>query len=67
MHGPLNVKICFVTMPAFTVRSCKQLSQPPGQRTTPCRLRATAYLIHSAVLFILEAVPSSATLARTLP
>ena len=67
MHGPLNVKIVFVTIPAFTVRGFKHLTQPPSQRTTPCRLRAAAYSIYSQPPPILEAVPPSAIRARTMP
>ena len=35
MHGPLNVKIYFVTIPAFTVRCCKHLTQPPKPEDHP--------------------------------
>ena len=38
---------CHVTKPAFMVRSCQHLTQPPSQRTTPCQLSVTAYSIYS--------------------
>ena len=50
-----------------TVRSCQKLDQPPSRRTTPCRLSATPYSIHSQVPCILEAVPPSTTWGRTMP
>jgi len=41
----------FVTKYVFTVRSWKHLDQTPSWRTTTCRLSATAYSIHSQLLF----------------
>jgi len=55
----------FLTMSVFTVTTCKHITQPPNQRTTPCRLPTTAYSIHSKLSFILGAISPSATRART--
>jgi hypothetical protein len=51
----------------LTGRRCKHLAQPPSWRTTPCRLSATAYSIHSQLPTISEAVPPSATWGRAMP
>jgi hypothetical protein len=56
-----------VLRPVFTVRTCKHIAQPPSWRTTPSRLSATAYSVYSRLLFILEAVPSSATWGSAMP
>ena len=53
---------CFVT-----VRNCQKLAQPPSRRTTPCRLSATAYSIHSQLPCISEAVSPAATWGRPIP
>ena len=55
------------TRPLFTVRSCWHLAQHPNRRTTPCRLSATAYSIHSQLPSILEAVPPFVTWGRAMP
>jgi hypothetical protein len=41
----------------FMVRSCYHLTQPPGWRTTPCRLSVTGYSIYSQPPSILKDVP----------
>jgi len=57
----------FQTRYVFTARSCQQLAQPQSWRTTPCRLSATGYSIHSQLPSILEAVPPSVSWGRAMP
>ena len=63
----VGTSVCFVTMPVFTVRSCQQLALSPSWRTTPCRLSATAYSIHSQLHSILDTVLPSAAGGRAMP
>jgi len=58
--GPKQVFIFPNKESFFKARSCQLLVQPPSWRTTPCRLSATAYSIHSQLHSILENVPTSA-------
>ena len=67
-------RICPGPRHLFMFRNCASFygeelyaPQPTNQMTTPCRLRATAYSIYSELPSILEVVPPSATLARTMP
>jgi hypothetical protein len=69
-RGQIQGFLCehFITRYVFTVRICQHLAQPPKNwRITPCRLSATAYLIHSQLPSISEAVPRSATWGRAMP
>ena len=66
-RGSISPCEYFLTGFFFTGRRCYHLVQPLSWRTTPRRLSATAYSIHSQLPSILEAVPPSATWRRAMP